>query len=180
MERTAAVGIRLKGTDDRASEASLEELKRLLETAGGAAEFTVVQERIRRDPATLIGAGKAEEIAELVRTQGLVAVVFDEELSPSQQKNLQEIIPAKIIDRTRLILDIFSQRARSREGKLQVELAQMNYLLPRVTERFGRFEQQTGGIVFGVVEFFRQGFVQNFIHQSGFSGARDARHGRRK
>ncbi|MBL0058128.1 MAG: GTPase HflX [Elusimicrobia bacterium] len=146
MERTAAVGIRLKGTDDRASEASLEELKRLLETAGGAAEFTVVQERARRDPATLIGAGKAEEIAELVRTQGLVAVVFDEELSPSQQKNLQEIIPAKIIDRTRLILDIFSQRARSREGKLQVELAQMNYLLPRVTERFGRFEQQTGGI----------------------------------
>jgi GTP-binding protein HflX len=146
MERSVVVGIRLKGGDERVELASLEELKRLLETAGGVAEATVVQERARRDPATLIGAGKAEEIAELVKREGLSAVVFDEELSPSQQMNLQGVIPAKIIDRTRLILDIFAQRARTREGKLQVELAQMNYLLPRITDRYGRFEQQTGGI----------------------------------
>ncbi|MBL8023044.1 MAG: GTPase HflX [Elusimicrobia bacterium] len=146
MERAVVVGIRLKGGDERVESASLLELKRLLETAGGVAEATVVQERARRDPATLIGEGKAVEIAELVKRDGLSAVVFDEELSPSQQKNLQEVIPAKIIDRTRLILDIFAQRARTREGKLQVELAQMNYLLPRITERYGRFEQQTGGI----------------------------------
>ncbi|MBK8576251.1 MAG: GTPase HflX [Elusimicrobia bacterium] len=146
MERTVIVGVRLKGGDERAELASLEELKRLLETAGGLAVATVVQERVRRDVATVVGVGKVEEIADIVRREKLSSVVFDEELSPSQQMNLQELIPAKIIDRTRLILDIFAQRARTREGKLQVELAQMNYLLPRVTERFGRFEQQTGGI----------------------------------
>ena len=146
MERAVVVGVRLKGGDERAEAASLEELKRLLETAGGVAVATVTQERARRDAATLVGAGKVEEIADVVRRTKVPAVVFDEELSPSQQMNLQELIPAKIIDRTRLILDIFAQRARTREGKLQVELAQMNYLLPRVTERYGRFEQQTGGI----------------------------------
>jgi GTP-binding protein HflX len=146
MERAVIVGVRLKGGNERAERASLEELKRLLETAGGVAVATVVQERFRRDAATLVGAGKVEEIADIVRREKLSSVVFDEELSPSQQMNLQELIPAKIIDRTRLILDIFAQRARTREGKLQVELAQVNYLLPRVTERYGRFEQQTGGI----------------------------------
>jgi len=146
MERAVVVGVRLKGGDERAEAASLEELKRLLETAGGVAVATVTQERARRDASTLVGAGKVEEIADVVRRTKVPAVVFDEELSPSQQMNLQELIPAKIIDRTRLILDIFAQRARTREGKLQVELAQMNYLLPRVTERYGRFEQQTGGI----------------------------------
>lgn len=146
MERAVVVGVRLKGGDERAEAASLEELKRLLETAGGVAVATVTQERARRDASTLVGAGKVEEIADVVRRTKVPAVVFDEELSPSQQMNLQELIQAKIIDRTRLILDIFAQRARTREGKLQVELAQMNYLLPRVTERYGRFEQQTGGI----------------------------------
>jgi GTP-binding protein HflX len=146
MERAVVVGVRLKGGDERAEDSSLEELKRLLETAGGIAVAKVVQERARRDPSTLVGKGKVEEIAERVRRDKLSAVIVDEELSPSQQLNLQELIPAKIIDRTRLILDIFAQRARTREGKLQVELAQLNYLLPRVTERYGRFEQQTGGI----------------------------------
>ena len=108
--------------------------------------MTLSQERERRDPATLIGSGKIEEIADAVREHGLTAVVFNEDLTPSQLQNLQERIPAKIIDRTRLILDIFAQRARTREGKMQVELAQLNYLLPRITEKFGRFEQQTGGI----------------------------------
>jgi hypothetical protein len=146
MERAIVVGIQLKGTPDPAYLSSMDELKRLLETAGGQAVSVVTQERVRPDSALLVGEGKAAEIADLVRLKKASAVVFNDELSASQQKNLQELIPAKIIDRTRLILDIFAQRARTREGKLQVELAQMNYLLPRVTERFGRFEQQTGGI----------------------------------
>jgi len=145
MERAAVVGVWAKGAGPRA-EASLAELKRLLETAGGTAVRDVVQERPRPDPATLLGRGKVEEIANLARQEKLSAVVIDAELSPTQQRNLQEIVPAKIIDRTRLILDIFAQRARTREGKLQVELAQLNYMLPRATEKFGRFEQQTGGI----------------------------------
>lgn len=146
MERTIVVGVRLKGAAGSAYESSLGELKRLLETAGGEAVDVLTQERDRPDTAHLVGVGKVNEIADLVRRRKASAVVFNDELSPSQQKNLQELIPAKIVDRTRLILDIFAQRARTREGKLQVELAQLHYLLPRVTERFGRFEQQTGGI----------------------------------
>lgn len=146
MERAALVGLRLKGKDQAAEESSLAELKGLLETAGGDAVCTVVQERAVRDPATYLGRGKVEEIASLVAEKNLGAVVINHDLSPSQQQNLQDRIPAKIIDRTRLILDIFAQRARTREGKLQVELAQLNYLLPRATEKFGRFEQQVGGI----------------------------------
>ena len=146
MERALLVGLRLKGKNNATADSSLNELKGLLETAGGVAEDVWIQERVSRDPATLIGKGKVEEIARAVAEKGWGAVVINDDLSPTQQQNLQEHIPAKIIDRTRLILDIFAQRARTREGKLQVELAQMNYLLPRVTEKFGRFEQQVGGI----------------------------------
>jgi GTP-binding protein HflX len=143
-ERAAVVGFSDEG------EAALEELKRLLETAGGVAVAEVVKRRSERDAATLIGRGKAEEIAALARDLRLDLVVFDEDLTPGQQRNLADIIPAKIVDRTRLILDIFARRARTNEGKLQVELAQLNYLLPRMTERFGRFEQQTGGARGGI------------------------------
>jgi GTP-binding protein HflX len=146
MERAALVGLHFKGKDHAAEESSLAELKGLLETAGGQSVCTVVQERTTRDPATFLGKGKVDEIAGLVEREKLSAVVINHDLSPSQQQNLQDRIPAKIIDRTRLILDIFAQRARTREGKLQVELAQLNYLLPRATEKFGRFEQQVGGI----------------------------------
>ena len=104
------------------------------------------QKKDHADPATFVGKGKAAELAERVRELKAQTVVFDDELKPSQQKNLEELIPAKIVDRTRLILDIFAQRARTREGILQVELAQLSYMLPRITEHFGRFEQQTGGI----------------------------------
>jgi GTPase len=144
MERTALVSIAPPGPADR-SASSLEELRRLAETAGGTVEFTFVQRRAGRNPATLVGRGKVEEIAQAAKRERLDAVIFDDDLTPAQQKNLQEVIPAKVLDRTRLILDIFAQRARTSEGKLQVELAQLNYLLPRVTEKFGRFEQQTGG-----------------------------------
>src|SRR5262245_51866266 len=127
MERTVLVGLALKGTAPDGVSGSLEELKRLLETAGGDVVATVVQRRPGRDPATLIGRGKASELARLAESDRLDAVVFDEDLTPAQQRNLQEAIPAKIVDRTRLILDIFAQRARTNEGKLQVELAQLNY-----------------------------------------------------
>ncbi len=146
MEQAVVVGLTLSSGKSNHTNESLEELKRLLETAGGQTRETVLQKRPTRDPATLVGRGKAQEIGELVRREALDLVVVDHDLTPAQQKNLQEIIPAKVIDRTRLILDIFARRARTREGKLQVELAQLNYLLPRVTEKFGRFEQQTGGI----------------------------------
>jgi GTP-binding protein HflX len=145
IERAAVVGFAVdkKGADHATS---MEELKRLLETAGGEAVETVLKMKPEKDPATLIGKGKAAEIAAMVKEKAITLVVFDDDLSPGQQRHLEEIIPAKVIDRTRLILDIFAQRARTNEGKLQVELAQLNYLLPRVTAKFGTFEQQTGGI----------------------------------
>jgi GTPase len=144
MERIAVVGFR-EGPDGGSRE-SLEELKRLVETAGGSVEETFWTRAGRKDPSTLVGRGKAQEIADETRRREWDAVVFDDELTPAQQRTLQEQIPAKVLDRTRLILDIFAQRARTREGKLQVELAQLNYLLPRITEKFGTFEQQVGGI----------------------------------
>ena len=149
LERVVLVGAELKGpAADTAPplEEALAELARLVETAGGAVAGTLIQRLERFHPATLIGPGKVEELAALVSELKARTVIFDEELSPAQQRTLEARLSAKILDRTRLILDIFAQRARTREGKLQVELAQLMYLLPRITERFGRFEQQTGGI----------------------------------
>src|SRR4051812_2978574 len=114
IERAVIVGFAPE-TEEAAS--SLEELKRLLETAGGEAVDTVLKRRSRKDPATLIGKGKAEEVAELVRRKKLDVPLFDDDLSPGQHRHLAEITPAKIVDRTRLILDIFAQRARTNEGK---------------------------------------------------------------
>lgn len=140
IERAVLVGF---ASDD---DSAMEELKRLLETAGGTAVEVVLKRKAGMDSATLIGKGKAQEIADLVKLKKLDLVVFDDDLTPAQQRHLSEIIPAKVVDRTRLILDIFAARARTNEGKMQVELAQLNYLLPRITEKFGQFEQQTGGI----------------------------------
>ncbi|MCX5783438.1 MAG: GTPase HflX, partial [Elusimicrobia bacterium] len=125
---------------------SLDELRRLCETAGGAV-LSCVNARVENfNPALLIGKGKADEIAALARENSAKTVIFDEELSPAQQRNLEEIIPAKIIDRTRLILDIFARRAHTREGVIQVEHAQLSYMLPRLTGRGTAMMQQTGGI----------------------------------
>jgi len=107
---------------------------------------TVVQERPRRDAATLIGRGKVEEVAELSGEAGANLIVFDEELSPAQQRNLEEMIGVKTLDRTQLILDIFAHRARTREGRLQVELAQLEYFLPRLTGRGVVLSRLGGGI----------------------------------
>lgn len=146
MEKVITVGVQTSRQSSAQAQSSLTELERLVETAGGQVLETHLQKRDRPDPATYIGSGKASEIAEIAYKQRINTIVFDEELRPSQQQNLEEALQTKVVDRTRLILDIFAKRARSREGILQVELAQLQYMLPRVTARFGRFEQQTGGI----------------------------------
>lgn len=130
----------------RESQDSLDELARLVETAGGNVVGRTLQSLDSPSPATFIGKGKVDELRGQALRKQFKTLAFDEELKPAQQKNLAEKIPAKILDRTRLILDIFAKRARTREGILQVELAQLSYLLPRMTERYGRFEQQVGGI----------------------------------
>ncbi|MBI4055017.1 MAG: GTPase HflX [Elusimicrobia bacterium] len=125
---------------------SLQELRHLAATAGAAVEGAFCQSLPRIHPATFIGAGKALELQQKVEELGVLTLIFDEELSPAQQRNLENIISAKILDRTRLILDIFAKRARSREGALQVELAQLSYLLPRLTGKGTAYSQQVGGI----------------------------------
>jgi len=114
------------------AEESLEELKRLTDTAGAEVVETLLQRRDRPDPATFLGKGKADEVRSVVRATGADTVIVDEELSPGQLRNLEELCGCKVIDRTALIIDIFAQHAHSAEGKLQVELAQLNYLLPRL------------------------------------------------
>lgn len=146
MENVITFGLEQKKGKGPPLQASMDELERLVHTAGGRVLESHSQKRDRPDPATFIGKGKIEELAERLRAIHATTLVLDDELKPGQQRHLEEAIGAKVVDRTRLILDIFAQRARTREGILQVELAQLQYLLPRVTERFGRFEQQTGGI----------------------------------
>lgn len=127
-------------------EDSLDELTSLAETAGATVLHQVLQQRSHPDPASLVGHGKAEEIALLCRSSAVNLVIFNDDLSPAQVRNLEEIIPAKVVDRTGLILDIFAQRARSREGKLQVELAQLAYLMPRLVGRLPLLSRLGGGI----------------------------------
>jgi hypothetical protein len=114
------------------AERSVDELRRLAETAGAEVVDAMVQRRPRPDASTFIGKGKARELAAAVKALGADTVVMDDELSPGQLRHLEELVDAKVIDRTALILDIFAQHATSREGKSQVELAQLNYLLPRL------------------------------------------------
>lgn len=111
---------------------SLAELAQLADTAGAEVVTTVVQRRSRPDPATFIGTGKLQELQAICAETGTNLVIFDDELSPAQQRNIERVVEVRVIDRTALILDIFAQRAQSREGKVQVELAQLNYLLPRL------------------------------------------------
>ena len=124
---------------------SLLELDRLAETAGLVTVGATTQPLRRVHPATFVGAGKVEEIHQLVGTDGADVVIFDDPLSPAQQRNLEKALGCKVIDRSALILDIFAQRARSLEGKLQVELAQLQYLLPRLTRQWTHLSRQRGG-----------------------------------
>jgi GTP-binding protein HflX len=144
-EPVILVGVGRKGRQDE-MESSLAELRRLADTAGARVVGEYSQALERFSPATLIGAGKVEEVARGASLRSAKTVVFDMELSPAQQKNLEKAIKAKILDRTRLILDIFAQRARTNEGRLQVELAQLSYMLPRLTGAWRSFSQQVGGI----------------------------------
>ena len=145
-ERVFIVGVQLKGEDAWCIDASLDELEELVGTAGGEVAGRGTQRLDKVNAATFIGPGKAREFAEECREAGVDTVVFDEELSPAQGRNLEKVFECKILDRTALILDIFSQRARTREGKLQVELAQLNHLLPRLTRFWTHLSRQKGGI----------------------------------
>jgi len=130
--------------EERATEESLAELEALLETAGGVCVGTVLQRRQAPEARTLIGEGKVREVKDLVEAEGATLVVFDNELSPSHQRALSEDLKVRVLDRSALILDIFAQRARTREGRLQVELAQYKYRLPRLTGMWTHLERQAG------------------------------------
>jgi GTP-binding protein HflX len=127
-------------------EESLEELAELAESAGAQVVERVLQSRPSAEAATLIGAGKVEELAAAVKAGDATTVIFDNDLTPTQQRNLEKAVDCKVIDRTQLILDIFASRAHTKEGRLQVELAQLNYLLPRLTGRGAEMSRLGGGI----------------------------------
>jgi GTPase len=148
LERVVLIGVWTEGTLAGA-ENSLRELSRLAETAGSVVLDGLVQRRGRPDPATYIGAGKAAELAALVMATGADTVICDGELTPGQLRRLEGVVRVKVIDRTALILDIFAQHARSKEGKAQVELAQLQYLLPRLRGWGESMSRQAGGRVAG-------------------------------
>ncbi len=145
-ERAVLVGVELTGDDPEQSLYSLEELAQLADTAGAEVLAQLVQKRSRPDAATLLGRGKVEELAGLCQESGADLVIINRELSQAQARNLEEHAGVRVIDRTQLILDIFARRARTREGKLQVELAQLNYLLPRLMGRGIAMSRLGGGI----------------------------------
>ncbi len=144
LEQVVLVGVWTSGTADQA-ERSLQELARLAETAGAVVLDGVIQRRDRPDPASYIGSGKAKELREIVVSAEADTVICDGELSPGQLRHLEDIVKVKVVDRTWLILDIFAQHARSRAGKAQVALAQMEYLLPRLRGWGESLSRQAGG-----------------------------------
>ena len=145
LEKVVLVGVWVEGTSQDA-ENSLKELSALAQTAGSEVMAGLIQRRDKPDPATFIGSGKVLELREAVVNSGADTVVCDGELSPAQLRNLEGKVKVKVIDRTALILDIFAQHAKSREGKAQVELAQMTYLLPRLRGWGDSLSRQAGGI----------------------------------
>jgi GTP-binding protein HflX len=144
LERVVLMGVWTEGTQAQA-ENSLRELSQLAETAGSLVLDGLIQRRGRPDSATYVGAGKAAELAEVVASSGADTVICDGELTPGQLRRLEGIVRVKVIDRTALILDIFAQHARSKEGKAQVELAQLQYLLPRLRGWGESLSRQAGG-----------------------------------
>jgi GTP-binding protein HflX len=148
LERVVLIGVWTAGTLAEA-EASLQELKALAETAGSQVCEGLVQRRDKPDPATYVGSGKARELRDIVVGTGADTVICDGELTPGQLRQLEDVVKVKVIDRTALILDIFAQHARSREGKAQVALAQMEYMLPRLRGWGESMSRQAGGRVAG-------------------------------
>jgi GTP-binding protein HflX len=145
-ERIILVGVVFPGLTNEMIDDELDELALLVDSAGADVVGRVVQRRDAPDPATFVGRGKAEEIAELSRSLDVDTVVFDDELTPAQHRNLEKLFGRTAIDRTAVILDIFAQNARSPEGKAQVELALLRYRLPRLRGRGSALSQQAGGI----------------------------------
>jgi GTP-binding protein HflX len=148
LEKVVLIGVYPQGTQEDA-ENSLRELAALCETAGAQVLDGVLQRRPTPDPATYLGRGKVEDLRDIVKAAGADTVVADTELAPSQRRALEDVVKVKVIDRTAVILDIFSQHAKSREGKAQVELAQLEYLLPRLRGWGDSMSRQAGGQVSG-------------------------------
>src|SRR4051794_4676766 len=145
-ERALLVGLEKQGDSKWDLRDSLEELAELATSAGAEVVDTVTQKLDRPTAPYYIGKGKAESLKSALQDRQVTSVIFDDELSPAQGRNLENLLSRKVLDRTQLILDIFAQRARSREGRLQIELAQLQYLLPRLTRMWHHLSRQTGGI----------------------------------
>ena len=145
-ERAIVVGVLTDRGERAQAEEYLEELVLLADTAGAEVRHKITQERSGINPATFIGSGKAGEIGELVGEESIDLMIFDDDLSPVQVRNLEKIIKCKIVDRSGLILDIFASRARTKEAMTQVELAQLQYTLPRLTRQWTHLSKQYGGI----------------------------------
>ena len=145
-EKTVLVGLITQQQDEDKSREYLDELEFLAYTAGGEVLKRFVQKMEMPNPKTFIGSGKMEEVLKFVEENEIGAAIFDDELSPAQQKNIEKILRCKIIDRTNLILDIFAQRATTSYARTQVELAQYEYLLPRLAGMWTHLERQRGGI----------------------------------
>lgn len=146
QERAILIGLVTPGSDKEKASEYLDELEFLLETAGGVSIHRFIQKQPYADPRLYIGSGKAKEIAQFIREHNIDLAVFDDELRPAQLRNLEEVLQCKILDRTNLILDIFAGRARTSYAMVQVELAQYQYLLPRLTGMWTHLSKQKGGI----------------------------------
>ena len=144
-ERAILVGVELGAPNSIASDDSLSELGALAESAGATVAGTIQQRLKSVDPRTFIGRGKTAEVREMASQRGATLAIFDDALSPAQARNLESELKLRVIDRSQLILDIFAQRARTLEGKLQVEIAQLSYLQPRLTRQWGHLSRQTAG-----------------------------------
>src|SRR5213592_798936 len=146
QERALLIGLEKEGISKWELHDSLDELRELASSAGAKVVDTVTQKLPKPTAPYYIGRGKAESIKESCQDHQVTSVIFNDELSPAQGRNLENLFARKVLDRTQLILDIFAQRARSREGRLQIELAQLQYLLPRLTRMWHHLSRQTGGI----------------------------------
>ena len=146
QERAVLVGVITPGEKPEQTKEYLDELAFLVDTAGGKVEKNFTQKMLKPDRATFVGTGKLEEIQAYVKAEEIDMVVFDDELSPSQLRNIERELQVKILDRSNLILDIFAGRAQTAQARTQVELAQSQYLLPRLTRLWTHLERQKGGI----------------------------------
>jgi GTP-binding protein HflX len=146
QERALLIGLEQEGVTKWDLRDSMDELRELANSAGAQVVNTVTQKLPKPTAPYYIGRGKAELIRDSFKDQQVTSVIFNDELSPAQGRNLENLLSRKVLDRTQLILDIFAQRARSREGRLQIELAQLQYLLPRLTRMWNHLSRQTGGI----------------------------------